>query len=164
MKDIKEITKAAVAAQIEGAMVKRGMTRKQFADAMGRTPSEVTRWLGGKHNFTIDLLSEISEKLGTQITGVVADGTTYVRGYGQNCTIGQIELPRECVLNLERRAVKRGESLGAYVKGILLRESARPAAKAADFCGIWKDIDMTDEELIADIKSHRSAHREIEEI
>ena len=31
----------------------RHLSRKQFADALGRRPCEVTKWLSGQHNFTI---------------------------------------------------------------------------------------------------------------
>lgn len=74
------IRRAIVAAQISEAMAKAGLSRKQLAVKMGRTPSEVTRWLSGNHNFTIDLLAEISEAVGAQITGVVDDS---VDGYSE---------------------------------------------------------------------------------
>ena len=64
-------TRQAVAArQIEEAMKLRGLGKKQFAELMHRNPSEVTKWLSGKHNFTISLLQEISRALNVQITGV----------------------------------------------------------------------------------------------
>ena len=61
---------AVAAEQIRSALSERGLSRKQFADLMGRNPSDVTKWLSGKHNFTIALLEEISDALGTDITGV----------------------------------------------------------------------------------------------
>ena len=70
MKQTIPIRLTIVAEQIEDALKKRGLSRKQFADLMGRRPSEVTKWLSGKHNFTIALLQEISDVLGTSITGV----------------------------------------------------------------------------------------------
>lgn len=41
-------------------MRERGLSKKQFADALGRRPSEITKWLSGQHNFTIATLSMLS--------------------------------------------------------------------------------------------------------
>lgn len=70
MRNIEPIRQIIAARQIEEALKKRGLSKKQFADLMGRNPSEVTKWLSGRHNFTIALLQEISAALGSCITGV----------------------------------------------------------------------------------------------
>lgn len=70
MRNIEPIRQTIAARQIEEALKKRGLSKKQFADLMGRNPSEVTKWLSGRHNFTIALLQEISDALGSCITGV----------------------------------------------------------------------------------------------
>ena len=57
------------AIQIAEAMEKRGITKKQLADMMGRRPSEITKWLSGDQNFTIDTLTELSYYLKEKITG-----------------------------------------------------------------------------------------------
>ena len=71
---------AVAAEQIRSALSERGLSRKQFADLMGRNPSDVTKWLSGKHTFTIALLQEISDALGTDITGV-EDIRTLIEGF-----------------------------------------------------------------------------------
>lgn len=81
MKQTEPIRQAVAAEQIEDALNRSGLSRKQFAELMGRSPSEVTKWLSGKHNFTIALLQEISSVLGTCITGV-EDIKSLVDGYG----------------------------------------------------------------------------------
>ena len=48
----------------------RGLTKKQFADALGRRPSEVTKWLSGQHNFTIATLGMLSAFFGKPIVTV----------------------------------------------------------------------------------------------
>lgn len=182
MKDKFKIRRAIVASQIKDAMAIRGMSRKQLADAVGRRPSEVTKWLSGNHNFTIDLLSEISEAVGAQITGVVNAPSKLVSGYGSftkdselndpsfstaaQHQVGPVWLSDDCFKSLQRKAVRRGEELASYVKGILLKEAFKPTAKASDFCGIWQyeDFGMSVEEQIRDITSHRSVHRTIEEL
>ncbi len=41
-------------------MKEKGLSKKQVADALGKRPSEITRWLSGEHNFTISTLSMLS--------------------------------------------------------------------------------------------------------
>lgn len=48
----------------------RGLSKKQFADALGRRPSEITKWLSGQHNFTIATLSMLSTFFGQPIITV----------------------------------------------------------------------------------------------
>lgn len=53
-----------VAAKIAEAMQARHLNQKQFAKLMGRTESEISDWLSGDRNFTIDTLFEIGQALG----------------------------------------------------------------------------------------------------
>lgn len=48
----------------------KGLSKKQFADALGRRPSEITKWLSGQHNFTIATLSMLSTFFGQPIISV----------------------------------------------------------------------------------------------
>ncbi|MBD5317724.1 MAG: helix-turn-helix transcriptional regulator [Bacteroides sp.] len=48
-------------------MQERGLSKKQFAEAIGKKPSEVTRWLSGEHNFTISTLAMLSSYFGKPI-------------------------------------------------------------------------------------------------
>ena len=50
----------AIADRIDELIKKRGLTKKEFADAIGKRPSEVTKWLSGQHNFTIRTLAMLS--------------------------------------------------------------------------------------------------------
>lgn len=61
----------AIADRIESLIKERGLSKKQFAEALGRRPSEVTKWLSGEHNFTIATLSRISAHFGQPIISVV---------------------------------------------------------------------------------------------
>lgn len=60
-----------ISQRIESLMRERGLTKKQFADAMGRRPSEVTKWLSGQHNFTIASITKLSLFFGEPIIQVV---------------------------------------------------------------------------------------------
>lgn len=56
--------------RIDALMRERGLTRKQFAEALGRRTSEITKWLSGQHNFTIATLSMLSTFFGRPIVTV----------------------------------------------------------------------------------------------
>ena len=53
-----------VAAKIADAMKAKKLNQKQFAKLMGRTESEISDWLSGDRNFTIDTLFDIGQALG----------------------------------------------------------------------------------------------------
>lgn len=50
----------AISNRLDALMREKGMTKKQLADALGKRPSEITRWLSGEHNFTIATLARLS--------------------------------------------------------------------------------------------------------
>ena len=50
----------AIANRIDALIKKKGLTQKEFADSIGKRPSEVTKWLSGQHNFTIRTLAMLS--------------------------------------------------------------------------------------------------------
>ena len=67
----KVAAKMRTAARIADAMQAAGLSKSQFARKMGKSPSEITKWLSGTHNFTIDSLQEISAVLGVEITSAM---------------------------------------------------------------------------------------------
>ena len=71
--EIKEETKLEfdVSDRIYDLMQERGLTKKQFADALGKRPCEVTKWLSGQHNFTLSTLGMLSAFFGKPIVTVV---------------------------------------------------------------------------------------------
>ena len=56
-----------VAAKIADAMHSSGMNQKQLAQEMGKTESEVSEWLSGDRNFTLDTLTEIEHTLNVSL-------------------------------------------------------------------------------------------------
>lgn len=56
--------------RIDALMRQRGLSKKQFADALSRRPSEITKWLSGQHNFTISTLAMLSSFFGQPIITV----------------------------------------------------------------------------------------------
>ena len=59
-----------VAATIADALKAKGISQKQFAAMTGRSESEISEWLSGDRNFTIDTLSDINKYLGIELLSV----------------------------------------------------------------------------------------------
>lgn len=57
----------AIADKIDTLLKAKGMSQKEFAHLMGKTEPEVSRWLGGTHNFTLRTLAKISVVLGEDV-------------------------------------------------------------------------------------------------
>lgn len=57
----------ALAVRIADAIKDNGWSQKEFADKMGKKPSEISRWLSGCHNFTIDTLWKIEDVLAIRL-------------------------------------------------------------------------------------------------
>jgi transcriptional regulator with XRE-family HTH domain len=53
-------TKMQIAAKIEDFLKLKGWSKSEFAQKVGKNPSEITKWLSGVQNFTIDVLIEIA--------------------------------------------------------------------------------------------------------
>ncbi|CAL1518361.1 helix-turn-helix transcriptional regulator [Chitinophaga sp. MM2321] len=60
LEDLQIGTKILLADRIGKIMDDRGLNNKDLAAKMSKSPSEISRWLSGGHNFTIDTLSEIA--------------------------------------------------------------------------------------------------------
>ncbi|MBD5180751.1 MAG: helix-turn-helix transcriptional regulator [Bacteroidales bacterium] len=56
--------------RLDALMKEKGLSKKQFADAIGKRPSEITRWLSGEHNFTISTLAMLSSYFNKPIISV----------------------------------------------------------------------------------------------
>lgn len=61
----------AISNRIDTLMRQRGLNRKQLAEALGKRPNEITRWLSGKHNFTLATIAKLSTFFGNPIVDVV---------------------------------------------------------------------------------------------
>lgn len=56
--------------RLDALMHEKGLSKKQLADAIGKRPSEITRWLSGEHNFTVSTLARLSAFFGQPIITV----------------------------------------------------------------------------------------------
>jgi len=58
--------KMQLAAKISDNMAAKGWNNKMLMKALGKkNPSEITRWLSGTHNFTVDTLTDLGRVLET---------------------------------------------------------------------------------------------------
>jgi ribosome-binding protein aMBF1 (putative translation factor) len=56
--------KMLLAARIADAMEAKGWNNKMLMEALDKkNPSEITRWLSGTHNFTVDTLADLGRVL-----------------------------------------------------------------------------------------------------
>ena len=56
-----------IASRNDSVMKDKGISKKELAALTHRRPSDVTRWLGGGHNFTCRTIALIEQSLGASI-------------------------------------------------------------------------------------------------
>lgn len=59
-----------VAVKIAETLKFKGISQKKFAEMTGRSESEISEWLSGDRNFTIDTLSDINKYLGLNLLNI----------------------------------------------------------------------------------------------
>lgn len=57
----------AISNKIYDLMDSKGLSKLQFAQALGKRPCEVTKWLSGQHNFTIRTIAMLTTFFGEPI-------------------------------------------------------------------------------------------------
>jgi ribosome-binding protein aMBF1 (putative translation factor) len=62
--------KLQLAARIEDFMSAKGWNKSQFAEKMEKNTSEITKWISGTQDFTVDVLTEIASTLGVELTAL----------------------------------------------------------------------------------------------
>lgn len=56
-----------MSARIEDGIIAKGWSKGEFAKQIDQTPSTISKWLSGSHNFTLDTLTDIQRVLGIQL-------------------------------------------------------------------------------------------------
>lgn len=59
-----------VADRIDAIMKKQGKNQKDLAKLLNKTPSEISKWLSGTHNFTLKSIAKIEAALDSSILEV----------------------------------------------------------------------------------------------
>jgi transcriptional regulator with XRE-family HTH domain len=62
--------KMQLAANIEDLIRSKGWSKTRFATELNKSQPEISKWLSGAHNFTIDTLTHISHVLGVEVTAL----------------------------------------------------------------------------------------------
>ena len=57
----------AIANRVYDLLEERGMSQRDLARALGKTETEVSRWLSGTHNLTIATIAKMATVLGDDI-------------------------------------------------------------------------------------------------
>lgn len=74
----KTSTKMNIAAMIDDAMKAKGWSKKDLMEKMGKkNQSEITRWLSGTQNFTVDKLVELSLLLDIKLVAMYEEKKVY---------------------------------------------------------------------------------------
>jgi transcriptional regulator with XRE-family HTH domain len=64
--------KMQLAANIEDLIRSKGWSKTKFASEMNKSQPEISKWLSGAHNFTVETLVQISQVLGVEIAALFA--------------------------------------------------------------------------------------------
>jgi transcriptional regulator with XRE-family HTH domain len=67
-----------LALRINEAIKAKNWSQKQFAEMMGKRPSEISRWLSGTHNFTTDTLWHIEQVLDIRLLAETNQESTQI--------------------------------------------------------------------------------------
>lgn len=71
-------TKMALAARLDDLITARGWSKSEFAEKVNKNPSEITKWLSGTQNFTVDTLAEIGVALNIPVSELFAQKRIHV--------------------------------------------------------------------------------------
>lgn len=59
--------------RIHSILEEKGLKQKDLASMLGKKESEISKWMRGIHNFTIDTITSIENALGTPILQIATD-------------------------------------------------------------------------------------------
>ena len=71
-----------IADRISMILESQGKNQKDLAEALGKSESEVSKWLGGQHNFTIRTLTAVEAALDENVF-IVPGGKRHNKYYGE---------------------------------------------------------------------------------
>lgn len=66
---------ADLVVRINQLLREKGITKKELADRLEKKPSEISKWLGGEHNFTLRSLAKLSAELDEPLLEVPSKNT-----------------------------------------------------------------------------------------
>ena len=60
----------SIASHISEILERKGWSKTDLAIAMGKTNAEISKWMSGQHNFTIETIAKLEAALGEDIISV----------------------------------------------------------------------------------------------
>ncbi|HCY82328.1 helix-turn-helix transcriptional regulator [Hwangdonia lutea] len=60
----------AITEKVCAVLKERGIKKKQFAEMLGKSPSEVSKWLSGLHNLTLKSITKMEEVLDINLINI----------------------------------------------------------------------------------------------
>lgn len=86
------------AAKLFDLITSRRLNQKEVAELLDKHPSEISKWLSGTHNFTLDTIFEIEDKIGIDLINLEQKKPdkclfvitkTFDNGIGESFNIGK---------------------------------------------------------------------------
>lgn len=88
--------------RVNELMQLNGMNQAELAVALGKSPSEVSKWLSGMHNFTLKSIAKMEVILGAPILTKAVD-----KAIDEDVLLERIEALKKELLELEMAVGKR---------------------------------------------------------
>lgn len=60
----------ALTEKINSILKERGIQKGQFAESLGKRPSEISKWLSGTHNLTLKSITKMESVLGVDLINI----------------------------------------------------------------------------------------------
>ncbi len=60
----------AVAERLDAVLKSKGLTQKDFAGLIGKSESEISKWMTGRHNFTLQTIAKIQTVLNCKLIDI----------------------------------------------------------------------------------------------
>jgi transcriptional regulator with XRE-family HTH domain len=67
---------AAIVLRIHTLLEEKGLTQRALAERMGKSPSEISKWLNREHNFTLKSLVKLEVELGAELISILIEDRT----------------------------------------------------------------------------------------
>jgi len=112
LQELKKVEKRMLLAiRISEGIKTKGWRKIDFARALSKQPSEITKWLSGTHNFNTDTIFDIEEVLGIELIANVSPQKEQIITFNisvsqqqglsksMNCSTSPISFPQENIPN-----------------------------------------------------------------
>lgn len=77
---------ADLVVRINQVLHEKGISKKELAEKLEKNPSEISKWLGGNHNFTLRSIAKLQAELGEPLLEVPQKKvqTVFIKGYSRS--------------------------------------------------------------------------------